>query len=713
MPEQLDTDYRVMFEASIDGLIIAEPDTGIVVDVNPALCRMFGYTRDELVGRHPRLFIHPDDLRLFQLCLDQARAGQSSPASPVRARGTRKDGTTFDIELHGTMFRRQGRERVLGIVRDVSADSEALRRMERHVVQHEREVAALLEVSRSVAAVLDIGPLMRLILDQLKLVADYAGSSIGVVEGDAVRIVESRGATADEREEDLIGALIPFRHIGAIWERLAQREPVIIADMRSDEPLARAFRAMVGRRLDSPAVHYIRSWLAVPLIAGERVTGIITLSRTEVGYYTQQHAELAMAFAAQAAVALENARLFERERAAQAAAEHRLERATALGEITQRLLAATDRDTVLRVVAEAAHRLSGGLTAFIAMVDPGRRLRFAAGAGPLASTVEATFPIIDLRDASLADTAIGSVLANGITAVEEDSVAWPVAPAAHEGSPAAGAGAFIAAPLQIGADVAGLLWVGDPRPRAFSMEERALVEALADQAALAVEHDRLVARGREAAVLEERARLARDLHDSVTQSLFSLSMLAGAARTQYARSATTVDATLERIAELAQESLAEMRALLLELRPLALEAGGLGAALVKLAESFRGRSGIDIAYAAETDARSTPEAETAVFRIAQEALANAIRHAYATKIAVRLACIDGGLVTTVTDDGIGFDPAKPPVKERDVTSGGMGLRSMQERATAAGIELHIDSAPGHGTTVRLTAPVALALPLTD
>jgi PAS domain S-box-containing protein len=710
VPEQLVADYGVIFEANLDGMVVVEHDTGLIVEVNPALCRMHGYTRDEVIGHHPRLLIHRDDLGLVQSCLDQAQSGHPSR---VRARGARKDRTTFDIEFHGTMFRYNGRQRLLGTVRDVTAELEALRRMEQHVAQHEQEVAALLEVSRNVAAVLDIGPLMRLILDQLKLVANYAGSSIGIVEGEAIRIVESRGSSAEEREDDLIGALISFAGMGAIWERLSKREPVIVADMHSDEPFARAFRAMAGGRMDSPAVHYIRSWLAVPLIAGDRVTGVITLSRSEPGYYTAQHADLAMAFAAQAAVALENARLFERERAAQASAEHRLERATALGEITQRLLTATDRDTVLRVVAEAAHRLSGGLSAFIAMVDPGRRLRFAAGAGPLAATLEATFPAVDLRDAALAATAVGSVLVNGVTAVEEDSAAWPVASGAGDDSPVSGRGAFIAAPLQIGDDVAGLLWVGERRPRAFSMEEQALVEALADQAALAVEHDRLGARGREAAVLEERARLARDLHDSVTQSLFSLGMLAGAARTQYARNATTVDATLERIADLAQESLAEMRALLLELRPLALEAGGLGAALVKLAESFRGRSGIDIAYAADTDARSTPEAETAVFRIAQEALANAIRHAYATKISVRLSCVDGGLVTTVTDDGIGFDPAKPPVKERDVTSGGMGLRSMQERATAAGIDLHIDSGPGHGTTVRLIAPVALSMPLTD
>jgi signal transduction histidine kinase len=250
----------------------------------------------------------------------------------------------------------------------------------------------------------------------------------------------------------------------------------------------------------------------------------------------------------------------------------------------------------------------------------------------------------------------------------------------------------------------GILRVHDSAPRAFAPEDVGLIQALADQAALAIEHARLLQRGREAAVLEERARLARELHDSVTQSIFSLSMLAQAARTQHERTSDQLGPTLERIGALAQEALFEMRSLLFELHPASLAEKGLARALDQLIASMRLRGGPTIAYGAETDARPEPEAELALLRIVQEALANAIKHAGAGEVTVTLVEVAGRLTVTVTDDGAGFDPSAPVPAAGDGRSGGMGLRSMRERAARAGVALEIVSAPGAGTTVRATAP---------
>jgi signal transduction histidine kinase len=231
---------------------------------------------------------------------------------------------------------------------------------------------------------------------------------------------------------------------------------------------------------------------------------------------------------------------------------------------------------------------------------------------------------------------------------------------------------------------------------------------VAAQAGLALENLKLLAQIREAAVVEERARLARDLHDSVTQSVFSLGMMARAAQAQYARGLPSVADTLDKIGVLAGEALVEMRALLFELRPTALAEGGLRAALEQLIVSFKARTGTEVRFAAGADARPLHDVEVAIFRIVQEALANAAKHAQATEVTIAMAEADGRLTVTVADNGAGFDPAAPVTASADGRSGGLGLRSMRERAAAAGLALDITSAPGQGTTVTIVAPLSSA-----
>jgi len=143
---------------------------------------------------------------------------------------------------------------------------------------------------------------------------------------------------------------------------------------------------------------------------------------------------------------------------------------------------------------------------------------------------------------------------------------------------AAGVRAVIAAPLRLDGTPIGILWVNDTRARGFDDEDARLIQALADQAALAIERARLLRRSQEASALEERARLARDLHDSVTQSVFSLGMLARAAQTQHEKGSGRLSPTRERVGVLAEEAQQEMRALLVQLRPPALDEGLAGVA---------------------------------------------------------------------------------------------------------------------------------------
>ncbi|HEY7294903.1 MAG TPA: GAF domain-containing sensor histidine kinase, partial [Dehalococcoidia bacterium] len=235
--------------------------------------------------------------------------------------------------------------------------------------------------------------------------------------------------------------------------------------------------------------------------------------------------------------------------------------------------------------------------------------------------------------------------------------------------------------------------------RTYSETEIGLAKTFGEQAAIAIEHARLFEESRRLAVVDERNRLARELHDSVTQSLFSISLITRALPNLMDREPERARERVERLAELSSGALAEMRSLIFELRPAALEQEGLVAAITKFAAAFESREGIKIAVRVARERRLPLDQEEALFRIAQEALNNVAKHAQATNVSISLDYDDGCTTLTVRDNGVGFDPAKQPAGRR-----GFGMTSMRERATLAGATLEVRSAPGAGTEVCVTLP---------
>ena len=234
----------------------------------------------------------------------------------------------------------------------------------------------------------------------------------------------------------------------------------------------------------------------------------------------------------------------------------------------------------------------------------------------------------------------------------------------------------------------------------FDDADQELIELLAAHAAIAITNARLYERSRELSTLAERNRLALDLHDAVSQKLFGVVLAAEAAATLMDRDTTAARGQVQRVGALAGEALEELRALIDELRPPDLERDGLCGALRKQIEVLRSVHPARIDLATEDGATAGAARDLEVLRIAQEAIANALRHAGATRVAVdvrgRAAADGGGLVLAVTDDGAGFDPSAPELRSKS-----LGLTSMEERAGRLGAALEIRSAPGAGTTVRL------------
>jgi signal transduction histidine kinase len=237
---------------------------------------------------------------------------------------------------------------------------------------------------------------------------------------------------------------------------------------------------------------------------------------------------------------------------------------------------------------------------------------------------------------------------------------------------------------------------------AFDDADQELIELLAAHAAIAITNARLYERNRELSVLQERNRLALELHDVVSQKLFSLNLGAETAMALLDRDPSAARAQLVRVKELTREALDELRSLILGLRPPELQRDGLAGALRKeiaMLERVHGVP-IELDVAGQVDVNGAGERWQLMLRIAHEALHNALRHASPSHVAVSLTIGDDGAVSVaVTDDGTGFEPERPELRARH-----LGLTSMEERARELGGELSIRSRPGAGTTVRLSVP---------
>ena len=252
--------------------------------------------------------------------------------------------------------------------------------------------------------------------------------------------------------------------------------------------------------------------------------------------------------------------------------------------------------------------------------------------------------------------------------------------------------AQLAVPLATQDDVYGGLMLYYREPRRFSAEEIELAVTFGEQAKLALENARLRAQAEQSAVVAERNRIARDLHDSVTQTLFSASLIAEVLPRLLARDPDETKRRLAELRQLTRGALAEMRTLLLELRPATLTEVDLNELLRQLAEAAVGRARIPVELTVEGAAPVPTDVKIALFHIAQEALNNVIKHARADSATVLLERHPGSVALTVRDDDRGFDAA-------DVTPEHLGLAIMQERAEGIGATLHIRSALGAGTTV--------------
>jgi signal transduction histidine kinase len=456
----------------------------------------------------------------------------------------------------------------------------------------------------------------------------------------------------------------------------------------------------------------------VPIRWGEEIIGVFGLGRARRANgqrrsFTVRDEHSLAGFARYAAIAIENANRLALER-------HRLERSTLIARVGQLVSANLQLDDLLQRTADAVHELLGYENVAIPLiVDDGdaKTLHLRAFGGEYKRLIggEHRLPI--------AAGLMGAAASSGDTLLVNDVASDP----RYFPTPGVeGIRSELAVPIVLGARVLGVLNVESRQT--FSEEDAAGLRVVAAQLAVAIENARLFDAAQQAAVLDERHRLARELHDAVTQQLFSASLVAQAVGPAYARDPEEGDRRAAMLVSLTRSALSEMRALLAELRPLRpsradapapparepitlarVRTDGLVAALRAYAGS-PALAGLTVAVADGGYAPQDPAREETLFRIAQEALHNVVKHARATRAEV---CIDASgdcVRLTVHDDGVGFTPAERTLTtvtgaSRDAGSG-LGLRSMRERAATLGGTLRIVRAPERGTLVEAAIPHA-------
>jgi signal transduction histidine kinase len=254
---------------------------------------------------------------------------------------------------------------------------------------------------------------------------------------------------------------------------------------------------------------------------------------------------------------------------------------------------------------------------------------------------------------------------------------------------------WLSVPMLAGERTIGLLNLFHPQAGSYEAADIELASTFANQLAVAIENIHLNELSRQAAAAGERSRIARDLHDSVTQTLFSASVLAEAIPRTWNKNQETGRKNLEKLSRLIRGALAEMRSLLIELRSDEKPDQSLSQLLGTLAEGVRTRSNIAVVMNIEGDQELPPDVSLTVYRVTQEALNNVMKHAIATRADIALLENPSGLVLSIKDNGRGFDP-------QNIPAGHMGVSIMAERARKVGCDFEILSQPGQGTEVRVT-----------
>jgi len=539
----------------------------------------------------------------------------------------------------------------------------------------------LIEVGRGLVSKLELETVLNRVIEVGRELTGARYAALGILDEDRQELERFLTLGIDEEARQAIGDL-PRGH-GVLGELIRDPRPLRL-DNVGDHPRSYGF----------PAAHpLMRTFLGVPVMIRGEAFGNLYLTEKESGPFDEADEEAAVILADFAAIAIDNARLYTRAEARRQDLERTVRRLEATTDLARALEANMDLHHMLELIAKRGRTLVDARWLAILLADEAA-FEVAAVAGEISSNRVGT-------RLERPGTLVEQVLREGRTRRAADLTGTLTETL---GDVPAGDDAALFIPLSVRATRMGVLVAAeesvDGRP--VGADDVRLLEALAATAATAVHTARSVASDRLRHSIEtserERQRWARELHDETLQGLGGLRVLLSSGLRGSGEDLS--DAARRAVAQIGEE-IRNLRTLITELRPAALDELGLVPAIETLAQRTATTEGLtletNIDLRLEGETRLEPEVESAVYRLAQEALTNVVKHARANRVEMNLTREDSAVVLTVSDDGIGFDP--------DGSGPGFGLIGMRERVSLTGGRLEIESQDGAGTTLRATLPV--------
>jgi signal transduction histidine kinase len=457
--------------------------------------------------------------------------------------------------------------------------------------------------------------------------------------------------------------------------KILPHAPAVIS-CNTQTPLAKNLRRLFKVLRLCPAA-------AMPVVQQGQVLGLLLLGENNDLLFTPDETDTLQAIVNLAGLWIENVRLNEKAR-------RRLAESESLQRTMTTLLQKLPLDDILKTVCSEAANLTGATGSAVLLLEDDQawlRVRSSSGYPP---------PDFDLGRLPVADPLMMAVIQHGKPWISNQPANNDSSSMHRRNSPP---DTLLIMPLRVRDVPIGALDVVG-KPGGFTQDDLWIMSLFADQAAIAIEIAKLYEQAEQLAVMEERQRLAREMHDSLTQALYSLALYVDAAR--MALNAQKLDAVashLDALRNMARETMLDMRLLIFELHPPILEEEGLTAALQARLDAVEARAGVQTHLNVEGERRLPPAVEMEIYRIVQEALNNVVKHAHAQAVNINLDFGEERFEMRIWDDGVGFDP------DTAGQLGGMGLQNMLERMHQIGGTLRIKSAPNRGTLI--TAEVIL------
>jgi PAS domain S-box-containing protein len=557
----------------------------------------------------------------------------------------------------------------------------------------QRQLAeSLVQSMLALNASLELPDVLKTILEQIQRTIPYDLANIVLIDDNSLNVVHHLNLIGDL--EKLIAVEKPYilDDYPFVKKIYTTHQPVLIEDTASlqQEKLV-------------PGMPGLRSFLSVPLVLGGHVIGIINLTTNQPGIYDQETARQLMAFAAPAALAVENARLYTAEQQARQLAE-------TLNAISQALTQSLNIEKVMNTLLEYVCRLVPTDRAYIAISEDETNLTLHALRG-YESEIDSKKALDESYDV-LEKPYLQEVISTRKSLLIPDTSRYPGWKTLITRETIR---SWVGLPIVAGSEAIGVLALASCSPDIFTSNHIRLSEAIISQASVAIQnawlfeqvrsgHERLQSLSRRLLEVQESERryIARELHDVVSQNLTALMF----GLRQVEQEAYHPENILPRLAELKQmtdQVLEELHRLAMGLRPTSLDYLGLGDALGQLVKGIGEHYNISVHFKTTnfTKEQRLPDiVETNVYRIVQEALTNAVRHANPKSIDVILEQRDDKLIVIIEDDGVSFDTAHVPKQGR------LGLVGMQERAQMLSGTLQVESIKGHGTMIVLEIPYA-------